>query len=175
MNPQNKPHSSQEGVVCDLVVGRASIFSEISRPVSSGDHETDDVARCIYGPRCSSQISFSVYTGSENTAEMSGRARVPVGAMERGELFGNPPSARSAPSSEADFQNKDIRGGDVPRAVSRQQQPQQPGAGSASATPYGVLSPGRRRYVCFLTGRKNARGLPTECSRSQEKLPRQHY
>lgn len=75
---------------------------------------------------------------------MSGRARVPLGATERAEIFGNPTSGRTAPSSEADF----LSNKDVPRAVSRQQQ--QAGAGSASATPYGALSPGRRRCAIFV-------------------------
>ncbi|CAM9464894.1 unnamed protein product [Scytosiphon promiscuus] len=78
---------------------------------------------------------------------MSGRARVPLGATERSGIFGNPTSARTAPSSEADLrsQTEDSRRGDVPRADSRQPQQQQAGAGSAKATPYGALSPGRRR------------------------------
>lgn len=105
--------------------------------------------------RCSSLASSSACTGGGITGtEMSGRSRVPVGAMERGELFGNPSSTRTAPSSEADLRgNKDTRGDDVPRAVSRQQQPQQAGAGSAMATPYGALSPGRRRYTSFWGGK----------------------
>ncbi|CAM9091506.1 unnamed protein product [Hapterophycus canaliculatus] len=82
---------------------------------------------------------------------MSGRARVPLGAAERPGIFGNPTSGRAAPSSEADFLSKteDVRRDDVPRAVSRQQQQQQQQqqgrAGSSSSTPYGALSPGRRR------------------------------
>ncbi|CAM9789691.1 unnamed protein product [Pylaiella littoralis] len=74
---------------------------------------------------------------------MSGRARVPLGASKRTEMFG-PASGRTTPSSEEDFLSANK---DVPRAVSRQQQPQQQqtGAGGASATPYGALSPGRRR------------------------------
>ncbi|CAM9173677.1 unnamed protein product [Ectocarpus sp. 12 AP-2014] len=84
---------------------------------------------------------------------MSGRARVPLGASERAGIFGNPSSARTAPSSESDFQSthRDARRDSVPRAVSRQHQHQHQGeavAGSASATPYGVLSPGRRRPFC---------------------------
>lgn len=69
-------------------------------------------------------------------------------------MFGNPTSARTAPSSEAALTStrEDIERRDVPRAVSRQlhqqqQQQGEAGAGSASSTPYGALSPGRRRYV----------------------------
>lgn len=82
---------------------------------------------------------------------MSGRARVPVGASERVGIFGNPATARSVHSSEADFLStkQGLGRKDVPLAVLQQQQQHQHQhqPGSATATPYGALSPGRRRWV----------------------------
>lgn len=92
-------------------------------------------------------------TGAFN---MSGRARVPIGASGRGGLFGNPTTSTTACLSEAGFLSstqQDSHGvgnrrDDVPFATSASQQ-QQIG-GSVVATPYGVMSPGRRRLVEYI-------------------------
>lgn len=83
---------------------------------------------------------------------MSGRARAPVGASERVGIFGTPTTSNAARSSEAGVlsSTRDSRGGgnrrdDIPVAMTASQQ-QQIGS-SVVATPFGVLSPGRRRYT----------------------------
>lgn len=77
---------------------------------------------------------------------MSGRARVPIGASERTGLFG---AKESLPANHSDLSGgNEVEGGNAGIPVAMHEQlPKSPTGivpGSATATPYGVLSPGRR-------------------------------
>lgn len=89
---------------------------------------------------------------------MSGRARVPVGASERLGIFGGhhhqtlggaggARNAKEGLPKKCSNRSSDARGdGGIPLATHPQHQQQSSMvAGDARATPYGALSPGRRR------------------------------
>lgn len=79
-----------------------------------------DFAACLVRE---SAAVYPAHTRHSGRVDMSGRARVPVGASGRAGLFGNPASARSGRSSEADVPptKQKTTGRDVvPVAVSRQ-------------------------------------------------------
>ena len=78
---------------------------------------------------------------------MSGRARVPIGASERAGLFGAKESFPANHSDRSGGGNEGAGGNAGIPAAMHEQLPKSPAGivpGSATATPYGVPSPGRQ-------------------------------